>query len=491
MRRMISNTFAVVTQRRIKMNRFFRCLLCLVLCLALLPATGLAQQAVTNTRCKYYSASSPCDVIWYVDVSNRMHCEACCNHVENKEDPFDYVCITEWVPCTLNNDEDGECIVCGADYIKDITDDGYLDNYMTELFMVCLMEGASPLDVTISGNKAEVTFSRSYMEMLDANGIPVSESMAVPTTYTLNLRGTSFEYAGSPITPASLDSSSYGPGIWAQELGFLTVSRVTYANNDAPGTATATVTFTVGYRDTIALTKSLTVTFAITGEGEEDKYTDQEITSDDEAASISGQLTQGSTVNVTPLTPEDASYAELLGTLDAENFDVLAALDVSINGSYIGSLDVTFEVDEEYNDKTITVLHGKQDGTVETLTDVAKDGEITVTVTGFSPFILLVEKEDDTPSVPPTVPEKPGDPGQPDQPQQPENPGQPDQPQQPEKPNQPQQPEKPVAPESTAAPAAPSVPKTGDSSMPMLWLALMALAAVGFAFTSKKRLGSR
>lgn len=63
--------------------------------------------------------------------------------------------------------------------------------------------------------------------------------------------------------------------------------------------------------------------------------------------------------------------------------------------------------------------------------------------------------------------------------------------QQPEKPNQPQQPEKPAAPEATAVPAAPSVPKTGDNSMPMLWLALMALAAVGFAFTSKKRLGSR
>lgn len=65
--------------------------------------------------------------------------------------------------------------------------------------------------------------------------------------------------------------------------------------------------------------------------------------------------------------------------------------------------------------------------------------------------------------------------------------------QQPEKPNQPQQPEKPVAPEATVVPAAPSVPKTGDDSMPMLWLMLMALAAVGLAFTStsKKRLGSR
>ena len=63
--------------------------------------------------------------------------------------------------------------------------------------------------------------------------------------------------------------------------------------------------------------------------------------------------------------------------------------------------------------------------------------------------------------------------------------------QQPEKPNQPQQPEKPVAPEATVVPAAPSVPKTGDNSMPMLWLMLTALAAVGFAFTSKKRLGSR
>ena len=48
MRRMVSNTFIVVTQRRIKMNRLFRCLLCLVLCLALLPSAALAASYETG-----------------------------------------------------------------------------------------------------------------------------------------------------------------------------------------------------------------------------------------------------------------------------------------------------------------------------------------------------------------------------------------------------------------------------------------------------------
>ena len=445
------------------MKHSVRTFLCLLLCLMMLPVSGLAQQAVTHSKCKYYSAKHPCDVIWYVDVSNRMHCEACRNHVENKEDPFDYVCITDWVPCTLNNAEDGECIVCGADYIKDITDDGYTDAYLTEMFMVCLMDGKSPLDVTITGNKADVTFSDYYKELLDANGIPVSESLSVPTTYTLKLSGTTFAYAGSAITPASLDYSSYGPGIWAQELGFLSVSKVTYANNDAPGTASATVNFTVSYKENTVLTKQLTVNFTITGDKEDDGYTDQEISSEDDAVNISGQLTQGSTVNVTPVNPNNSDYTDLMNSLDStENVEVLVAMDVAIaGGSFNGGLELTFDVGAEHNGKTVDVWHLK-DGSwqPEFAPDGSKakvdNGKVTVSVDSLSPFVLLVNAEDDgnngnggTNPMPPTDP---------DQPSQPD---------------------------------APSVPKTGDSSMPMLWITLMALAAIGFALTAKKRLGTR
>lgn len=73
------------------------------------------------------------------------------------------------------------------------------------------MEGSTPLDITIARNKAEATFSQSYLETPAVNGIPLSKILAVPTPYAHILRSPSFEYVGcSAITPASPDSSSYG-----------------------------------------------------------------------------------------------------------------------------------------------------------------------------------------------------------------------------------------------------------------------------------------
>ena len=214
-------------------------------------------------HCKYYAPDSPCDVIWWVDNDDRLHCRACRNHVEDKEDPGSYVRLTEWTPCTL--DAGGECTGCGWDYVKEPDEDNS-HIYMLEYYMMLSAEmGSAPVKATVSGNELTIGMHKDFFTALERAGVPVSESMMVDTTYTLTLpSGNTYAFDGAPVTPAvTVEKSEYGPGAWFDKVGLLEIGEPVYSNNTAPGTATVSVD--------ISLKKgqiyTLTTTFTITGEG--------------------------------------------------------------------------------------------------------------------------------------------------------------------------------------------------------------------------------
>lgn len=234
-----------------------RVLLCALLIFCFAMGTALAES------CKYCTDESPCDVIWWVDTQERTHSRACRNHVEDKEDSFSYVVIAGPYPCTP--DSTGACTVCGWDYVKDENDEDYRNAYMLEFLYMMLAEGTKPVDLVPAGKQMSVSFTDAYFENLHAAGVSAPEAMYVDTVYTLETGAASFPYTGEPITPASLSCSAYGPAGFLIQQEILTISGIQYENNTQPGTATASVTFSI--RDSI--TETLSVSFTIAGEAQE------------------------------------------------------------------------------------------------------------------------------------------------------------------------------------------------------------------------------
>lgn len=236
--------------------------LCALLVLLMLGCMTVA----SAEQCKYYAPDRPCDVIWWVDGEARQHCRACRNHVEDKEDSFSYVRLTEWEDCTL--DEGGECTVCGWDYVKEPDEDNSY-YYMLEFYMMLSEEmGRAPVDATVSGNKLTIGMSGDFFTFMDDMGIPYGETMMVDTTYTLTLTGgDTYAYAGAPVTPAAeVKKSEYGPGDWFAKMNLLEIGTPVYSNNTAPGKATVSVDITPKNGSTYTLTKTFTITGDDSGE---------------------------------------------------------------------------------------------------------------------------------------------------------------------------------------------------------------------------------
>lgn len=96
-------------------------------------------------------------------------------------------------------------------------------------------------------------------------------------------------------------------------------------------------------------------------------------------------------VETTIIDKNDDIYAEMVEKL-SNNYLVLSIYNIEVvGGGYEGELVITFTVGTEYNGRNASVLHKKQDGSIEIFNTVVVDGKITVTVTELSPFMIALE----------------------------------------------------------------------------------------------------
>ena len=228
---------------------------------ALLLALFCVTAALAETYCKYGNAESPCDIIWWVKGETREHCRACRNHVEDKEDPRSYVQLTEWQACQVD-ESTGKCSICGMTY-KNSSSEENLEKYLLEYFVAMGKEaGTAPVDAKASGSTLEIGFAKYFRNAMMERGYLTSESLMVPSEYTLTLPGgNEYAWAGEPVTPEiKLEKTDYGSGVWLENKGQLTIGSAVYTNNTDPGTAAVSVEVSVKNGRTYTLTKSFTIT---------------------------------------------------------------------------------------------------------------------------------------------------------------------------------------------------------------------------------------
>lgn len=135
------------------------------------------------------------------------------------------------------------------------------------------------------------------------------------------------------------------------------------------------------------------------GGGTGDDPTPRTLVDNSTGATVSGSISEGAVFTIEELT---------LGSSDADNIIrawiqddehvMIWSGNISITGSFTGTLTISLPVGEQYNGQTVLILHAKQDGTLETYTVEVKDGKATFEVTSLSPFaVFIVNGADDIP----------------------------------------------------------------------------------------------
>ncbi|MCU6762627.1 ATPase involved in DNA repair [uncultured Roseburia sp.] len=179
--------------------------------------------------------------------------------------------------------------------------------------------------------------------------------------------------------------------------------------------------------------------------------------------SVEGKLIPDSKLVIEELKEADAP--ELLKAFESEDIaEILGAYEVSLeNGGFNGSLKLIFTVGDEYNGRKVIIKHLTGDGSIDTYTEIVKDGKVSVTVDSLSPFMLALADDNSTADPGKT-------PGTDNQTNQTDTNG-----------NNTDQDGKTENPDTSIS------PKTGDEQTPMFWTLFICAAGAGILVIARAK----
>ena len=150
---------------------------------------------------------------------------------------------------------------------------------------------------------------------------------------------------------------------------------------------------------------------------------------------VSGKLSGGAGVTVDMVAPNTDAYTRYVSAESLKGKTILGVYDITLTGELEGEAQLTFHVDAKYNGKDVIILHYADDGTYETYNAKVENGQVTISVKGFSPYVIALNE--------------------------------------------------------SGSGAGAAAPKTGDSSNIMLWIALLGISVAAAAGALIRRRVSR
>ena len=111
---------------------------------------------------------------------------------------------------------------------------------------------------------------------------------------------------------------------------------------------------------------------------------------------VSGDISEGAALAVEELTLGDSpADAAIRARMKDGGYVFIWGGNISLTGSFTGTLTLSLPVGEQYNGQTVVVMHAKQDGTLETYSAVVQDGYAMFEVTSLSPFAVFQQSMPD------------------------------------------------------------------------------------------------
>ena len=108
--------------------------------------------------------------------------------------------------------------------------------------------------------------------------------------------------------------------------------------------------------------------------------------------SVSGNISEGAVLIVEDLALGSSPADDAIGErMQDKDYVFILGRNISLSGSFTGALTISLPVGVQYNGQTVTILHAKRDGSLETYTVKVQDGKATFDVTSFSPFAVFIK----------------------------------------------------------------------------------------------------
>lgn len=222
--------------------------------------------------------------------------------------------------------------------------------------------------------------------------LKIQAAAYIPTTYTITASATS----GGSISPSGATIVAAGG---SQTFTITPNSNYSIASVTVDGVnqgAIASYTFS-----SVADTHTIEAAFNYTGigGGTISVYHPQTLTHNPTGIAVTGYIQSGAVLTVTDLTLGNSANDTLIRERIRDNRPAfILGMDISISGGYSGSLTISIPVGAEYNGQTVTVLHVKNDGTLNTYSAVVTNGNAVITATSLSPFAVFASSSAGVPN---------------------------------------------------------------------------------------------
>ena len=108
---------------------------------------------------------------------------------------------------------------------------------------------------------------------------------------------------------------------------------------------------------------------------------------------LQGEFLKGSVLNATLIEKNTDKYNEYVSADPVKGKEILYVYELALDGTMNGKAPLSFWVGTENNGKNVIVLHYTDDGSYEEFNVTVKDGQVTIDVDSFSPFVIALDDE--------------------------------------------------------------------------------------------------
>ena len=120
-----------------------------------------------------------------------------------------------------------------------------------------------------------------------------------------------------------------------------------------------------------------------------DKETVNAFVNADYGIKVSG-VKDGS-MTVRAIEPNTDEYDSYVSVDPVKGKEILGVYDITVSGTMDGKAQLTFQVGSEYDGRNVIILHFNEDGSYDKYTGTVENGQVTISVDEFSPYVIALD----------------------------------------------------------------------------------------------------
>ena len=120
-----------------------------------------------------------------------------------------------------------------------------------------------------------------------------------------------------------------------------------------------------------------------------DKETVNAFVNADYGIKVSG-VKDGS-MTVRAIEPNTDEYDSYVSVDPVKGKEILGVYDITVSGTTDGKAQLTFQVGSEYDGRNVIILHFNEDGSYDKYTGTVENGQVTISVDEFSPYVIALD----------------------------------------------------------------------------------------------------